>query len=153
MAIEIIDGTLVPTQARRIKRGYGIFAPIKITTADGTVRTFDKVATGEPVTSQVAQGGQGRFYLARFDGAMALIGVRRPDGSSYYAHPHNMIPIVLTIGALGTLCAIARFGFGYSDMPLLAAVLGPPLLAAGFYLKNQKDVARRTFQADAASYS
>ena len=78
-----------------------------------------------------------------------MVGVRRPDGSAHFGFYHNMAAIVLVVGTFGLLVGIARFGFGVADLPLLPAVLGPLLLAAGFYMTGQKNAARRAFEADA----
>ena len=147
MAIEIIEGTLSPAQPQRLKRGYGLFKNLQITDTAGRVRTFDKVATGEPITSEVTKGGAGRFYFMKADGALGMIGVQRADGSRLYGHFSNFAPVLIVIGALASIGTVARFGFGV-DFPLTASVLGPLLLIAGIYLTQQKAVARRAFEAD-----
>jgi hypothetical protein len=147
MAVEIVEGILVPAQPQRLKRGYGIFRNLQINAADGQVRTFDKVATGEPITSEVTKGGAGRFYFVKSDGALGLIGVQRPDGSRLYGYFSNFAPLLIVIGALASIGTVARFGFGV-DFPLTASVLGPLLLIAGIYLGQQKAAARSAFEAD-----
>lgn len=151
MAVEIVEGTLEPGQPKRNKRGYGLFPELTIRTAGGQARTFTKVVSGEPVTSQIIAGGDGRFYLTRFGGGIGLIGVRRPDNSNYYSHYTNMIPVVLVVGALGALMGVAKFGFGVANLPLTPAVVGPLLMIAGFYFSSQKNAARRAFEADTPS--
>lgn len=149
MAIEVVDGTLEPAQPRSIKRGYGRFDGLRIRTADGQVRDFPKVATGEPVTAEAIRGGEGRFYFTTADGPLGLFGVRRPDGSSYYAHFSNVETLILIVGLLGSLGTTARFGFGV-DFPLLAAVLGPLLLLGWIYLDGKRRKAKRAFDAENA---
>lgn len=147
MSVQIIEGVLEPAQPRSTKRGYARFDRLKITTADGQIREIAKVATGEPVTSETIRGGQGKYYFVTADGPMGLYGVRRPDGTKAYAHFTNVEPMILIVGLLGTLCAIARFGFGYGA-PLLAAILGPLLLIGWFYLSTKRKNAKRVFDAD-----
>lgn len=145
--MEIVDGNLTAAEPQRLKRGYGLFRDLRITAADGQVRTFAKVATGAPITDEVRKGGQGRFYFQPSDGVLGLIGVGRPDGSRLYGHSSNHAPIMLVVGGLASLGAIARFGFGV-DFPLIASILGPLLLLAGLYLQRQKAAGRRAFEAD-----
>lgn len=148
MAVEFIEGTLQTTQVKSRKRGYAVFAPLTITTADGQERSFAKVATGEPVTSEVIKGGAGRFCIIDADGAKGLIGIRRPDGTRHYGHFSNFAPILLVVGVLGILGGVAKFGFGLSDFPLLPVILGPLLFIAGLYLNQQKSAGRKAFEAD-----
>jgi len=150
MAVEIVEGTLEPGQPQRNKRGYAFFPSLTIVNPQGERRTFAKVASGEPVTSEILRGGEGRFCISTSGGATGLVGVRRPDGSASFAYYHNLAAIVITVGILGLLCAIARFGFGLEDLPLTPAVLGPILLAAGAYMLSQKRAARQAFETDAA---
>lgn len=148
MAIEIVDGMLEPIQPRSTKRGYGRFERLKIRKADGSVREFPKVATGAPVTEQVIQGGEGRYYFTTADGPMGLYGVRRPDGSAYYAHFTNVEPMILVVGVLGTIAAVAKFGLGFEQLPMLASILGPFLLIGWFYLNGKRKAAKRVFDAE-----
>jgi len=147
MAIEVVDGTLEPALPRSTKRGYSRFDVLRIQTADGTWREFPKVSTGPGIADHLRAGGPGRFYFIKVDGPLGLFGVRRPDGAAHYAHYTNSETIVLVVAVLGTLCAIARFGFGV-QAPWLAAVIGPFLLAGWFYLNSRKQAAKRTFDAD-----
>ena len=149
MAFEIVDGMLEPLQPRSTKRGYGRFEKLRIRTADGNWREFAKVATGPAMTPEVIAGGEGRFYFASADGPLGLIGVRRSDGSTQYAHFSNVETIMLVVGLLGSLCTIARFGFGV-DVPLTASILGPLLVLGWAYLNNKKKVAHAAFLADNA---
>ena len=151
MALEVVEGILQPSQPKSNRRGYGLFPELTIISASGQARVFNKVATGEPVTSAVIAGGQGRYYFQRAGGALGLIGVRRPDGTSNYGHYTNLAPLVLVVGALGVLVGVARFAFGIADLPLTPAVLGPLLLLFGAYLNSQKNAARRAFEADGTS--
>lgn len=148
MSVTIIEGNLEPAQPYRNRKGYARFERLKITTADGDLREMAKIATAEPITSEAIKGGPGKFYFVTADGPMGLYGVRRPDGTRIYAHfMGNNEPIILGVGLLGTLCAIARFGFGY-EAPLLAAILGPPLVAGWYYLSTKRKNAKRVFEAD-----
>ena len=95
MGVEIVEGTLDPGQPKRNKRGYALFPQLTITTPAGERRSFAKVATGEPVTSEVLAGGQGRYCFTRSGGALGLVGVRRPTGTSVFGYFTNMIPIMV----------------------------------------------------------
>jgi hypothetical protein len=148
MAVEIIEGRLETPMAKNRKRGYAVFAPLTIVTTDGQTRTFAKVATGEPVTSEVLKGGAGRFYVIDSDGAKGLIGIRRPDGSKFYGHFSNFAPILIVIGVLGILGGLVKYGFGMADFPLTPVVLGPLLFLGGLWLGHQKSVGRKAFEAD-----
>lgn len=148
MAVEVIEGTLEPAQPPKLKRGYARYPALRFTLPGGTVRTVDKVAAGGVVVGEVARGGPGRYFLARADGANALIGVRRADGAAHYAHYQNAEPIVLIGGIIGILVGIARFTV-VPDLPLTPAVLGPLLLLGWLYLRNQRLGQRRFFDANA----
>lgn len=148
MGVEIVEGTLDPGQPKRNKRGYALFPQLTITTPAGERRSFAKVATGEPVTSEVLAGGQGRYCFTRSGGALGLVGVRRPTGTSVFGYFTNMIPIMVVAGLLGSLFGVARFIFGVEGLPLTPAVLGSLLLAASWYLHSQKQAARHAFEAD-----
>lgn len=148
MSVTIIEGVLEPAQPYHHKKGYARFERLKITTANGQLREVAKVATREPVTSEAIKGGPGKFYFVTADGPLGLYGVRRPDGSKIYAHfMGNFEPMILIVGLLGTLCAIARFGFGL-DAPFLASIIGPPLVVGWYYLGNKRKNAKRLFEAD-----
>ncbi len=147
MAVEVIEGTLEATEPTRGKRGYGQYVALRIDGANGQERTISKVAAGPAMVEEIRQGGAGRYYLARADGANALIGVRRPDGAAIYAHYQNIEPIVLIAGLFGAAAAVARFGFG-ADMFLIPALLGPLLLVGWFYLRSQRLAQRGFFEAD-----
>ena len=99
---------------------------------------------------EIRRGGQGRYYVATSGGATALIGVRRPDGAAVYSHYQNVEPIVLVVGSLGVLGAIAKFGLGVEDFPLTPCVLGPLLLIGWYYLRSQRLGQQRAFAADTA---
>ena len=149
MGIEIVEGVLDPAQPKRIKRGYALFPELAITTPSGERRAFAKVATGEPVTSEVLAGGAGRFCFQRSGGALGLVGVRRPDGQAAFGYFTNIVGILTVVGVLGTLFTVARFGFAVEGLPLTPAVLGPLLLAGAWYINSQKQAARRAFEDDA----
>jgi hypothetical protein len=148
MAVEVIEGTLEGSEPSRGKRGYARYDTLRFATPDGQARTFAKVAAGPAMIEEIRRGGAGRYYMATADGAKALIGVRRADGGSTYAHYHNIEPIILIVGLLGTAAAVARFGLGVADMPLLASVLGPLLLVGWFYLRSQRLAQRKFFDSD-----
>lgn len=148
MAVEIIEGRLETAQVKSRKRGYAVFAPLSIVTDDGQIRSFPKVATGEPITSEVLKGGVGRFYIADSDGAKGMLGIRRPDGTEFYGHFSNHAPIIMVVGVLGMLGAVAKWGFGVADFPITPIVLGPLLLLAGLWLTSKKNAARKAFEAD-----
>ena len=63
MALEVVEGILQPSQPKSNRRGYGLFPELTIISASGQARVFNKVATGEPVTSAVIAGGQGLKIL------------------------------------------------------------------------------------------
>jgi hypothetical protein len=150
MAVEIIEGTLGTATVKSRKRGYAIFAPLTIVTSDGQTRTFAKVATGEPVTSEVLKGGAGRFTIIDSDGAKGLVGVRRPDGTKVYGHFSNFAPVLFVVGILGMLGGVAKYGFGVTEFPLTPVVLGPLLFLAALWFNAQKSAGRKAFEADNA---
>lgn len=146
MAVEVIEGTLAPTQPKSRKRGYGRYPQLVVTTLDGGERKLAKVAAGPAMVEQIALGGDGKYYVAKADGALALCGVRRPDGAAHYAHWSNLEPILLVVAVLGLGVGLLRFGFGV-DAPLTPIVLAPILLLFWLYLRNQRLSARRAFDA------
>lgn len=148
MAVEFVDGTIAPTEPKRIKRGYGQFPELVLITSSGERRTLNKVFTGPQVTDEVRRGGAGRFCFDRVDGAIALVGVRRPDGTKVFSWHTNVHRLSLFVGILGTFMAVLRFGFGVTEVPLLAWIFGPPLLALAFYMERRKQTARAAFEAD-----
>ena len=148
MAVEVIEGTLEGSEPSRGKRGYARYDSLRFAAADGQVRTFARVAAGPAMIEEIRRGGAGRYYMATADGAKALIGVRRADGSATYAHYQNLEPIILAVGLLGTASAALRFGLGMTDMPWLASGLGPLLLIGWFYLRNQRLAQRKFFDSD-----
>lgn len=147
MAIEVIDGVLTPAEPFRRKRGYTRYKELRIAAADGTERTLAKVAAGGVMVDEIARGGRGRWFVTTADGALGLYGVRRPDGAAHYGHFTNMEPFVLVGAIIGLVALLARLLFG--EGPLLAAVLGPPLLLAWFYLRHQRLAAKSAFDAAA----
>jgi hypothetical protein len=149
MAIERVTGTLDPVQPNFNRKGYARFNLLRIVEPDGKAREFRNVATGGQVSNEIIAGGQGTYYFTTAEGALGLFGVRRPDGAANYAHFSNVEIVVLVGGLLGTLAGIARFVFGFG-IPALGYILGPPLLAAWFYLNLKKQAARRAFEADNA---
>ena len=148
MAVEVIEGTLEASEPSKSKRGYARYDRLSFAVPDAQPRTFAKVAAGPAMIEEIRRGGAGRYYMATADGAKALIGVRRPDGSKTYARYHNFEPIILVVGLLGTATAVARFIFGVEGMPFLASVLGPLLLGAWFYFRSQRLAQHRFFEAD-----
>jgi hypothetical protein len=148
MAVEVIEGTLEASEPSKSKRGYARYDRLSFAVPDAQPRTFAKVAAGPAMIEEIRRGGAGRYYMATVDGAKALIGVRRADGGATYAHYHNFEPIILVVGLLGTSAAVARFGLGIADMPLLASVLGPLLLIGWFYFRSQRLAQRKVFEAD-----
>lgn len=148
MAVEVIDGTVEPSEPVGRKFKYGRFEQWRLTTASGETRIFRRIAAAEPVMGEAAQGGAGRFYIVKAEGAYGLVGLRRPDGREFYAHYSNVEVMVLVVGLLGTACAIGRFGLGIADLPLLASVLGPLLLLGWLYLRGQRRAGLRRFEAD-----
>lgn len=149
MALETVEGTLDPGQPKRVKRGYALFPELTLTTPTGERRSFVKVATGEPVTAHVLKGGPGHYSFTRTGGALALVGVRRPDGESAFGWFTNVMTMLLVVGTLGTLFGIVRFALASQEMPVTPGVLGPILLGLGFYMRHQKEAARRAFEASA----
>jgi hypothetical protein len=149
MAVEVIEGTLEPATPAHVKRGYGRYSSLRFDVPGAAPRTFDKVAAGPAMLREIERGGEGRYFMATADGAKALIGVRRPDGTATYAHYQNAEPIVLIGGLIGTACAVMRFGFGFgADIFLLPCLLGPPLLLGWFYLRSQRLAQKRAFDAN-----
>lgn len=148
MAVEVIEGTLEGSEPSRGKRGYARYNTLRFAAPDGQARTFDKVAAGPAMIEEIRRGGAGRYYMATADGAKALIGVRRADGSATYAHYQNLEPLILVVGLLGTVVAVMRFALGVEGAPLLAALLGPLLLIGWYYLRNQRLAQRKFFDSD-----
>jgi hypothetical protein len=150
MAVEVIEGTLEPAKPIAGNKKYGRYKGLRITQADGRIRSLGKLAAGGGMLDEIRKGGQGRYYLASSGGGRALIGVRRPDGAKVYSHYMNIEPIVLVVGLLGTLGGIARFGFGVEDFPLTSSILGPMLLAGWYYFRSQRRAQQREVDADSA---
>jgi hypothetical protein len=148
MAVEVIEGTLEPATPAHVKRGYGRYSSLRFDVPGAAPRTFDKVAAGPAMLREIERGGEGRYFMATADGAKALIGVRRGNGTATYAHYQNLEPLVLIAGLVGTAAGIANFVFG-ADLPLLAWILGPPLLLGWLYLRSLRLGKKRAFDADA----
>jgi hypothetical protein len=150
MAVEVIEGDLHPTEPSNGRKKFARYKDLQITIPDGKVRPLGKIFAGGGVIDEVRRGGRGRYYFAKSDGAVGLIGVRRPDGTRTYSHFTNIEPVLLVVGILGVLGGVAKFVLGVEDFPLTPVVLGPLLLLGWAYLRNQRLGFQREFEADTA---
>lgn len=149
MAIEVVEGVLEPAEPSGGKRKYARYDSVKILEASGRTRSLGKVAAGGQVIEQIRRGGQGRWFVASSGGATAIVGVRRADGTSVYAHYMSMEPIVLVVGLLGVLGGVVKFGFGVADFPVTPVVLGPLLLLGWWWFRSQRLEQQHFFEAHA----
>ncbi len=147
MAVETIEGTLVAAKPSRRKWGYGYYKELSFTMPGGGERKIAKVGAGRAMVDEIARGGAGRWLVADADGGKGLCGVYRADGTRTYAHWSNLGVILLVVGLLGSSVGVARFGFGYSELPLTPAALGPVLIFASLWLRNQRITAKKVFDA------
>jgi len=147
MAVETIEGILVAAQPRRRKWGYGYYKELSFTLPGGSERKIAKVGAGSAMVDEIARGGAGRWFVSDADGGKGLCGVHRADGTRTYAHWSNLGPILLVVGMLGVAVAIARFVFGYTELPVTPAILGPLLIAAWAWLRHQRLTAKKAFDA------
>lgn len=100
MAVEIIDGSVKPTEPIRTKRKYSLFDRVVIHAAGGQERVLAKVSAAGEVADAIRRGGTGRFFLSDFGGQKGIHGVRLDDGTNAYAHYNNVeLMILIGVGA------------------------------------------------------
>jgi hypothetical protein len=148
MAVEILDGTIEASEPARLKRGYGMFDPLKFRGRDGTERILRKVCTGGDVTDALRKGGAGRFYVSSGGGQTGIHGVRLEDGTTSYAHYNNM-ELVTLIGAFaggGTLV----LGMLTGDIMITPVIIGTFLGVAYFYFRSIRLAGKQQYDADVA---
>ena len=145
MAVEVVEGSVEPTEPSRTKRKYALFDRVVIRQAGGEERVLARVSAAGGVADAIRRGGAGRFFLSDFGGQNGIHGVRLNDGTNAYAH-YNNIELIILIGVAAGLFFVLVGLSGADGFMITPVIVGAVMAVFYFFVRAHRVAGRTSFE-------
>ena len=149
MAVEVVEGSVEPTEPSRTKRKYALFDRVVIRQADGQERVLARVSAAGKVADAIRRGGMGRFFLSDFGGQKGIHAVRLNDGTSAYAH-YNNIELIMLIGVGAGIFMLLVGLSGADGFMITPVIIGAVMALFYWFVRAHRVAGQRQYEADNA---
>jgi len=145
MAVEVVEGSVEPTEPSRTKRKYALFDRVVIRQAGGQERVLARVSAAGGVADAIRRGGAGRFFLSDFGGQKGIHGVRLDDGTNAYAHYNNIELIILIGVGAGVFMALVGLS-GAEGFMITPVVIGAVMAVFYWFVRAHRVAGQRQYE-------